>query len=616
MMPHRMTDVTQIRLGTSVPPGRRMQPGRVTPPPDALETVALLTLATALLVAWRGYAYGDSHHSVQVPLQRAAADPTLYARDLLIQSAAGYVTFFFRALAAVERVVGHAEALYFVLYVAGHLLVLGAIYALARLLFRSRGLAALACFMYAVRPPHLGGEASYFIVLTHGHVATGLLLWSVWLHLRGHPRAALLLVGLSANLHVLYALHVAALLGLDLALRRRELGARRTAEALGVFVLAAAPTLAWLAATAKAVPAARLVEWLAIMRERSPQHTFPFAVRPEVYGAYALFLGLAVTLGRLPPRRAARRTLLCWFAGVALLCAAGLVFSEFVPVPMLIRAQLLRSTKWLTLLLLPLLARGFGSAWLGGGLARAAVVLACGGTLLDQPGLLAAALLLVLIEGARQGMGLGRIAVGAGALVLGAASGAAKLPPSLALGLAAEQVRGLLQSPLALGFAALLILARAALSVPRWRRVLPAAAAVAALALLPAVERLARVQREADPWYQVQRWSREHTPRDALFLTPPYKQGFRVFSERALVGEWKDGTQQFFSAGFGFEWHRRMRDLKAPGNGYDGLRAPRLVDLGRRYGAEYAVTAAECELNLPRLFQNEEWSVYSLTAVP
>ena len=62
-------------------------------------------------------------------------------------------------------------------------------------------------------------------------------------------------------------------------------------------------------------------------------------------------------------------------------------------------------------------------------------------------------------------------------------------------------------------------------------------------------------------WLAVQRWARDATPRDAVFIVPPGHDGFRVESERAIYGDWKDGTQAFFNLEVGREWLRRMQRL-------------------------------------------------------
>jgi hypothetical protein len=116
-----------------------------------------------------------------------------------------------------------------------------------------------------------------------------------------------------------------------------------------------------------------------------------------------------------------------------------------------------------------------------------------------------------------------------------------------------------------------------------------------------------------EPWSDVQLWVKANTPRDAIILTPPHREGFRVFSERAIVGEWKDGTQQFFSWAFAREWDRRMGDL---GGGetpvYDGFGAERVAMLARRYWADYAVAPAASALGFDRLYENAEFCVYRI----
>jgi hypothetical protein len=114
---------------------------------------------------------------------------------------------------------------------------------------------------------------------------------------------------------------------------------------------------------------------------------------------------------------------------------------------------------------------------------------------------------------------------------------------------------------------------------------------------------------EAGAWRRVQAWARLNTPRDAVFLTPPEQTGFRVFSERTIVGEWKDGTQQYFDDGFAREWDARMRELDA--QRFLELPSARILELARRYGASYVVlprSAARKDLDLA--FRTPGFDVY------
>ncbi|HJS56636.1 MAG TPA: DUF6798 domain-containing protein, partial [Vicinamibacteria bacterium] len=137
--------------------------------------------------------------------------------------------------------------------------------------------------------------------------------------------------------------------------------------------------------------------------------------------------------------------------------------------------------------------------------------------------------------------------------------------------------------------------------------------AVAGLWALPSVYAQGRASMHAEPWNRVQVWVRDHTPKDAVILTPPYREGFRVFSERAVVGEWKDGTQQFFDAGFAFEWHRRMMQLGGSTRRYDRFDTDTLLSVARQYGASYAVLKPRRKRLLPKVFENEVAAVYLLS---
>jgi hypothetical protein len=94
-----------------------------------------------------------------------------------------------------------------------------------------------------------------------------------------------------------------------------------------------------------------------------------------------------------------------------------------------------------------------------------------------------------------------------------------------------------------------------------------------------------------------------------VIFTPPREAGFRVFSERTIVGEWKDGTQQYFDDAFVKEWGRRMDALgPAP---YEKHSVPELLEVARRYGATYIVLPARPRRKaLTLVHRNEEWAVY------
>ena len=90
-------------------------------------------------------------------------------------------------------------------------------------------------------------------------------------------------------------------------------------------------------------------------------------------------------------------------------------------------------------------------------------------------------------------------------------------------------------------------------------------------------------------------WIHANTPKDAVFLSPPEVEGFRLQSERAIVVDWK--TPPFLPKEV-LEWHhrltevagRRVASLGDATNGYRELEPRRVEMLRAAYKIRYVVT--------------------------
>jgi hypothetical protein len=146
------------------------------------------------------------------------------------------------------------------------------------------------------------------------------------------------------------------------------------------------------------------------------------------------------------------------------------------------------------------------------------------------------------------------------------------------------------------------------------RRLAAAAAALATVFWLgPDTYGRKRLKWETGAWRDVQDWVRLHTPKDAILLTPPQEAGFRVFSERTVVGEWKDGTQQYFDDAFASEWAARMSALGP--EGYVKLTDEQLALLARRYRASYVVIPPRRRYpGLREVYRNAHYAVFAVSS--
>ena len=87
-------------------------------------------------------------------------------------------------------------------------------------------------------------------------------------------------------------------------------------------------------------------------------------------------------------------------------------------------------------------------------------------------------------------------------------------------------------------------------------------------------------------WDYLQKWVRDNTSQDALFITPATRVGFRIHSHRAIVGEIKDGSAGLYSYHLATSWQERVNDL-----GLINLKTEaEIVKLKEKYRADYLVT--------------------------
>jgi hypothetical protein len=487
-------------------------------------------------------------------------------------------------------------------------LTLGAGFALARLLFPGTPAAVVMVFLALAPVGSLAAERGLTRRFAHTEIAFAVLLWAVWWALRHRERGAACLVGLGLNLHGSYALHTASMLGLDGLVRRRELGWRRGLMALGLLVLVALPTLAWVVCVAEPMTP----EWLRLVHLRSSHHSFPFTFPPRDYGRFLLLLGLGAVALRDRPQGPAHRQIATFAAALVPLLVIGVVCAEYWPVKAVLQAQFFRSTRFLAFFVLLYASHLFVCAWRRGGLGPLAT-LACAGALVvpQWDWLLLPAVAVFLLLEPRPAPYL-RTSVALLGLAAGVAWGDYHIPEPLIDAYTLSYLEAA-RDPLVVGWVIVLlvgVLTQGRRALIRRGLVILSAAFVLLVSVPRFYARLSADYRD-DDFVRVQLWVRDHTPATAVILTPTDQAGFRVYSERAIVGEWKDGTLQYFSTAFALEWYRRMQALGGE-RGYYDLAPEALAEIGARYGATFVVTRAQAKLPFPRQHRAGLWAVYSL----
>jgi hypothetical protein len=132
-----------------------------------------------------------------------------------------------------------------------------------------------------------------------------------------------------------------------------------------------------------------------------------------------------------------------------------------------------------------------------------------------------------------------------------------------------------------------------------------------------------RYAEQSSNWIGLCRWIRSNGPRDAVYLTPPGANGFTSLAERSNVVDFKNNPD---SGLYLARWFERLRDLAGgvlpSGRGmenrqlfnkaYAELSAERLVEVGKKYGAEYAVLPKASKADLEVIYSNDGYRLVKL----
>jgi hypothetical protein len=571
------------------------------------------------------YQFGIWNHAIQLPILKSYFHPELYPTDRMVATRSYFTTFYFIYLGVFEKIFGHLELIFFIAYLITETLFFIAVYHLAYTIFKDRNVAIIAILLLFTEKLIVGGDLIHWNHHNHTHAVLPYILFSFTLFLKGHTRKAYGLLGFAANIHiqsVAYVIPMFALVSLINFLRDRKVtGWRNGILALlkdyGFFVIFGLPCLVWAFSKAGGPFSA---EWIAQLYERSKHHSFPFSWDKKDYINYLLFATLGLLSWTIAFKNSQDRKMhlnFVWFTSVVfVLCGMAIVFAEYIPIKIVLRVQLFRSTKFLSIFTVLYSCYVIRYLMSKNSLYKILAFMTFLTVLL--PGYIPFFVLLLVLYPLAEYKKLywGVIAFVVGVLILRVHAPHVGFPAKFGLEDIIAFVTPFFEDKLRATLLALLVfwLVMKGQS-KRWLKYSSAIITVLVIIvyILPATyQRFTPPYDKRGGWIAAQLWAKENTPLDAMFITPPYLQGFRIYSERGVLAEWKDGTQQYFDTEYSFIWWDRISDLGVDDNKYyDNLPKERVLELGKKYGASYIVFPATKVLDLPFVYENAEFRIYT-----
>ena len=132
---------------------------------------------------------------------------------------------------------------------------------------------------------------------------------------------------------------------------------------------------------------------------------------------------------------------------------------------------------------------------------------------------------------------------------------------------------------------------------------------------------------DVNDWREVQIWIKNNTQKNTILVTPPYKQDFRSYSERSVVGEWDDLGVANQNINIGLQILERVQDVcnsKLIGEcvenkcidlcrtNYNKFTEKDFLRLAKKHNASYVIVEKPKLLNFELVYENDKFIVYSL----
>lgn len=539
----------------------------------------LVFLALTLIsVAISGYHFGTFDQVFHIPFLKVYADPSLYPSDPFINLKDYHFSYFWFLFMPAYKA-GVLEPVMFLVHLAVTYATFWGFWTLCEQLFHNRLANVLISFALVI--PHLGFPGFQIIEfsLLNRTFIIPFLLFAIVHHLRRNYAYSFLLLAISFNIHLVYASFVLAMFAFDLLANLKRISWKRLLPAIAFLLLAMLPLLIRKNNISPGLdfslnPALRDAEALSTL------YTVYYPIGPINYVILSAVQGLAGIIVLLIsfkkyPQKDADQPMRNFLIGILAVIAIGSLASYLFPVTFIIQFQLIRIGVFLLYFTYLYLA------WI---IAR---------TVTDEPRKPLDNWVLIL------------------AYII-------FLLPAMVLIFWLLRPKTNQKKITWLGLTVLII--------------------VAALELILAYHFnfLApgyHIYGPRNTWQQTQEWAKANTPKEARFITPPYKfwhyeSDWRVFSERAAVATIPEFMVLHLNPDYMPGFLDRFEDL-APGafqqfNGdynytfyltrqaFDSLNLADFQRIALKHKASYLVLPQTHSINLIPVYSNSDYAIYQL----
>ncbi|MBI2641209.1 hypothetical protein HYW87_01270 [Candidatus Roizmanbacteria bacterium] len=540
----------------------------------------LFFAVTLITVFIMGYYFGTFDQAIHIPFLKKFADPTLFPNDPFFDLRFHHYSYFWFLFVPFQKL-GILEITMFLVYLAVVYLTFWALWKLSKTLFNDP-LTSVITIITSIFP-HLafaGFTVFQFSLLNRSFVLPFLLL-AIDFYLNRKYVVAFLLLGLMYNIHVISVNFVIFMFLFDSLLQIKRIGWKKVIVHMSLFVLAAFPVLIWKMGGSPVQFSANK-EWFDVIN-KSMMHFIFNLVSSDPMTLLLTLGGIASVVifffaeSRLSEVRF-NITVKNFVYSLLLVLLVSIFTTYFYPSVIIIQSQIIRAGLFILIFSYLYITRYFVKIYQSKSINESGFfVFLTALTFSLTPLILLTTLLIYKYFKSKYWTYL-----------------------NLALTV--------------LSFSLLMLLS---LKLQIWR---------------PGIY----ISPEPTPEYDVEIWAKNNTPKNALFITPPYKWWFftpewRAISERSTVITLYDQLEFAFAPQYLGRWKNRFKDI-APGalEQFDGnvfksititkeafysRTEEHFKQIAQKYGASYLLVEKPFRYDFPIVYENGEFTLYDLRSL-
>ncbi len=478
------------------------------------KTHIIVLLFTILeIVIFNSQKYYIYDHNIVIPFINKIMCKSLYPSDYIIGEMKYYYTILWHIVACILKFTHiDIKALFTLIYILTIYFRFFALYLITRIITKNETATYLSLFIFLFNRFTFTNILLQENMVITRFVVAPFLIFSIYYFLARDYIKSYIFLGIGFLIHPLSSLYVIIMIIVATFFEIKEIGIKKFIISLTIFFIISSPIIIWrIVYSPESLNFIPDKNWVLLLRLRSPEHLFPLSWKKDLYIQNFLFITGYFITWRNKPEFRIHRMIVIFSSVIFSLCLIGFIFSEFLPLTLILNLQVFRSFIYIYIFGVIYFVHYFYEETKEG------------------KKLIYKFLTLIVAFFILYGFAIFEVILSVFIIIT--------------FTKVIYQYRNLNIKEKYLNNLILLM-----------------------MLLVVIFLKIFIITKYSDTpnkkaWIDAQEWAKKNTRINDVFIVPPTQYGFRIQSERTIYGDWYDGTLLNFNPEFGYEWFRRMKKL-------------------------------------------------------